>query len=166
MYAAAGDRFSKACYATGEPRISDGDLNALIVHQGNPPARKVKCIRETGSVIVLFDGDEAPDYVRVGHILHRCFLYKKQIGVCYNYARVGHRADVYPAPTRLRRPTATNAKQDASPAERATPPAKKRVGGDIKRRSSSDKEEESAPRSAPSSRALWTSLNSCPAVQL
>ncbi|KAH7959046.1 hypothetical protein HPB49_007687 [Dermacentor silvarum] len=42
---------------------------------------------------------EVPDYVRVGQTPYRCYLYKKQIEVCYNCARIGHCADVCPTPT-------------------------------------------------------------------
>lgn len=98
VYAAAGDGFVKGVLRNVEPGISEVDLNALIVNRRNPLARQANRIKETGSVIVLFDGDEVPDYVRVGQTMYRCYLYKKQIEVCYNCARVGHRADVCPTP--------------------------------------------------------------------
>ncbi|KAH7948779.1 hypothetical protein HPB49_002149 [Dermacentor silvarum] len=73
----------------------------------------------------------------ISETLYRCYLYKKQIEVCYYCDSVGHRADICPTPT---------LKQDASSAEKATAPATKHVRCDRKRRSSSDKEEESTPR--------------------
>ncbi|KAH6930406.1 hypothetical protein HPB50_013258 [Hyalomma asiaticum] len=59
----SGTGLSRGCYNV-EPGISDGDLNALILHRKNPSAREAKGIKETGSVIVLLDGDEASDYVQ------------------------------------------------------------------------------------------------------
>ncbi|KAH7945306.1 hypothetical protein HPB49_009278 [Dermacentor silvarum] len=75
VYAAAGEGFVKGVLRNVEPGISEVDLNALIVNRRNPPARQANRIKETGSVILLFDRDEVPDYVRVGQTLYRCYLY-------------------------------------------------------------------------------------------
>ncbi|KAH6933849.1 hypothetical protein HPB50_018604 [Hyalomma asiaticum] len=81
-----------------ERDIGDAELERLIIHQGNPSVRGVKRIKDTGSVVVLFDGEDVPSYIRVGQAIVRCYLYKKQMEVCSKCTRVGHRADVCPTP--------------------------------------------------------------------
>ncbi|KAL1417434.1 hypothetical protein MTO96_006177 [Rhipicephalus appendiculatus] len=59
----------------------------------------VRRIKETTTVIVLFNGMKVPNYVRCGPNMIRCTLYKRQIDTCRNCGRVGHRHDVCPRPT-------------------------------------------------------------------
>ncbi|KAH7983242.1 hypothetical protein HPB52_010412 [Rhipicephalus sanguineus] len=97
VYAAAEGNYVKGVIRNVERDIGDTELERLIVHQGNPSVRGVKRIKDTGSVVVLFDGD-VPGYIRVGQAIVRCYLYKKQMEVCSKCTRVGHRADVCPTP--------------------------------------------------------------------
>ncbi|KAL1474626.1 hypothetical protein MTO96_037839 [Rhipicephalus appendiculatus] len=98
VYAAAEGNYVKGVIRNAERDIDDAELSRLIVHQGNPSVRGVKRIKETGSVVVLFDGGDVPSYIRVGQAIVRCYVYKKQIEVCSKCTRVGHRADVCPTP--------------------------------------------------------------------
>ncbi|KAH7933278.1 hypothetical protein HPB49_011150 [Dermacentor silvarum] len=79
-------------------------IRGLIICDSSPSheevtiyVSEVKHIKETGSVVVLFDG-AVPSYIRVGQAIVRCYLFKKQIEVCSKCTRVGHRADVCPTP--------------------------------------------------------------------
>lgn len=80
--------------------LSDGplDLERNIVNARNPLALGAKRIKNTGTVIVLFDGFKVPNFVRYGPVLVRCFLYRKQVDNCYACGKLGHRADVCPSP--------------------------------------------------------------------
>ncbi|KAL1417179.1 hypothetical protein MTO96_000660 [Rhipicephalus appendiculatus] len=80
--------------------LSDGpvDLERNIVNTRNPLALGAKRIKNTGTVIVVFDGLKVPNFVRYGPVLVRCFLYRKQVDNCYTCGRIGHRADVCPSP--------------------------------------------------------------------
>ncbi|KAL1469498.1 hypothetical protein MTO96_041045 [Rhipicephalus appendiculatus] len=98
VYAAAEGNYNNGVIRKVERDISDADLVYLIVHPGNPTARGAKRIGETGSVIILFDGEQVPSYTRMGPAIVRCYIYKKQFEVCSKCTRVGHRADVCPTP--------------------------------------------------------------------
>ncbi|KAH7938815.1 hypothetical protein HPB52_000758 [Rhipicephalus sanguineus] len=74
-------------------------LQRKIVNSRNPLALAAKRIKETGTVIVAFDGYRVPNYVRYENALVRCTLYRKQIDICYVCGRLGHRADVCPSPS-------------------------------------------------------------------
>ncbi|KAL1466258.1 hypothetical protein MTO96_026797 [Rhipicephalus appendiculatus] len=80
--------------------ISDAQLQAMIVNQRNPKALEAKRIKNTTTVVVLFDGMKVPNYVMCGASLLRCTLYKRQNGVCYACEGLGHRADVCPNPNK------------------------------------------------------------------
>ncbi|XP_040360888.1 uncharacterized protein LOC121048514 [Ixodes scapularis] len=75
------------------------ELDEKIVNPRNPLALAAKCIGNTTTVIVAFDGLKVPNYVRYGATLAPCSLYRKQIDVCYQCGRLGHRKDVCPNPT-------------------------------------------------------------------
>lgn len=74
-------------------------LQRKIVNARNPLALAAKRIKDTGTVIVAFDGYRVPNYVRYDNALVRCTLYRKQIDICYVCGRLGHRADVCPTPS-------------------------------------------------------------------
>lgn len=75
------------------------ELDEKIVNSRNPLALAAKRIGNTSTVIVAFDGFKVPNYVRYGATLVPCSLYRKQIDVCYQCGRLGHRKDVCPNPT-------------------------------------------------------------------
>lgn len=69
-----------------------------VVNSRNPTALAAKRLANTTTVIVAFDGLEVPTLVRYGATVLRCTLYRKQIDVCYQCERLGHRMDVCPTP--------------------------------------------------------------------
>ncbi|XP_075535144.1 uncharacterized protein LOC142570678 [Dermacentor variabilis] len=75
------------------------ELDRNIVNERNPLAVAAKRIGSTTTVIVEFQGPKVPNFIRYGVTLIPCRLYKKQIDVCQQCGRVGHRKDVFPTPT-------------------------------------------------------------------
>lgn len=75
------------------------ELDRNIVNERNPLAVGAKRIGSTTSAIVVFQGPKVPNFVRYGVTLIPCHLYRKQIDVCHQCGRVGHRKDVCPTPT-------------------------------------------------------------------
>ncbi|KAL1472782.1 hypothetical protein MTO96_039109 [Rhipicephalus appendiculatus] len=73
-------------------------LESNIVNDRNPLVLAAKRIKNTGTVIIAFDGLKVPNFVRYGPTLVRCFLYRKHMDVCYACGKLGHRADVCPIP--------------------------------------------------------------------
>ncbi|KAH7957655.1 hypothetical protein HPB52_021073 [Rhipicephalus sanguineus] len=67
-----------------------------IVNPYNPLAVEAHRIGNTNTVIILFAGQQVPNYVKYGSILVRCGLYRKHFDVCKQCGRVGHRTDVCP----------------------------------------------------------------------
>ncbi|CAN7977156.1 unnamed protein product, partial [Ixodes persulcatus] len=78
---------------------SADELDRNIVNERNPLAVGAKRIGSTTTVIVVFQGPKVPNFVRYGVTLLPCHLYRKQIDVCQQCGRVGHRKDVCPTPT-------------------------------------------------------------------
>ncbi|KAL1468222.1 hypothetical protein MTO96_025592 [Rhipicephalus appendiculatus] len=74
------------------------ELGRNIVNERNPLAVGAKRIGSTTTAIVVFQGPKVPNFVRYGVTLIPCRLYRKQIDVCQQYGRVGHRKDVCPTP--------------------------------------------------------------------
>lgn len=79
--------------------LPEAALQDLFVTPKNPMVLGVRRIKESTTVIILFNGMKVPNYVRCGPNMVRCTLYKRQIDTCRNCGRVGHRQDVCPRPT-------------------------------------------------------------------
>ncbi|KAH7979836.1 hypothetical protein HPB49_011534 [Dermacentor silvarum] len=77
---------------------STQDIVRKVITPRNPAGIATKQMGNTTNVIVLFDGYKVPSYVRDGAALLRCTLYKKQLDMCYQCGRLGHRAEVCPNP--------------------------------------------------------------------
>ncbi|KAH7968479.1 hypothetical protein HPB52_008748 [Rhipicephalus sanguineus] len=97
-YYSAGDGYCKGVIRNVDREITEKELNTMIVHSGNPTAMQAKRIKDTGSVVIVFEGYEVPNHVKFGGVLLKCYLYRRQVDVCYICAKVGHRADVCPTP--------------------------------------------------------------------
>lgn len=82
-----------------DPDLSDDRLGELFVHARNPKVLGVRRIKQTPTVIILFDGMKVPNYVMCGTTLIRCTLYRRQIDACRTCGKLGHRSDVCPTPT-------------------------------------------------------------------
>lgn len=99
-YIAAPDNTCKGVIRGVDTDISEAQLQTMIVNQRNPKALEAKRIKNTTTVVVLFDGMKVPNYVMCGVSLLRCTLYKRQTDVCYACGGLGHRADVCPNPNK------------------------------------------------------------------
>ncbi|KAL1478668.1 hypothetical protein MTO96_034921 [Rhipicephalus appendiculatus] len=97
-YLAAPDNTCKGIVWGVDIDFHHNQLRDMIVQPRNPKALEVKRIKDTTTIIVLFDGLKVPNYVMCGASMLRCTLFRRQTDVCYAYGRLGHRADVCPAP--------------------------------------------------------------------
>ncbi|KAH7939680.1 hypothetical protein HPB52_015817 [Rhipicephalus sanguineus] len=97
-YEAAPDDTCKGVIRNIDVADGPAELERNIVNPRNPLALAAKRIKNTGTVIIAFDGHKVPNFVRYGPILVKCSLYKKKIDICYACGRLGHRADVCPTP--------------------------------------------------------------------
>ncbi|KAL1469892.1 hypothetical protein MTO96_024765 [Rhipicephalus appendiculatus] len=50
------------------------------------------------SVVILFEGNKVPRYVKYGGFVTKCTLYRQHREVCITCGRIGHRRDVCPTP--------------------------------------------------------------------
>ncbi|KAH8020895.1 hypothetical protein HPB51_008007 [Rhipicephalus microplus] len=79
----------------GIPFSDDPGANdRKIVNARNPMTLGVKRIKNTGIIIVLFDGHKVPNYVSYHSTLIKCTLYRKKVEVFYACGLLGHRTDV------------------------------------------------------------------------
>lgn len=97
-YATPMDDMCKGVIHKVDPSHTQEQLRNLLVHHRNPSIVDVRRIKESGTVIILFTGTRVPNYVLMGKVLTNCYLYRKQWDVCHACGKVGHRADVCPAP--------------------------------------------------------------------
>ncbi|XP_070381729.1 neprilysin-1-like [Dermacentor albipictus] len=74
------------------------EINDYIVQEYNPTAMQANRIGKTMTVVIAFDGDKVPNYIRYGNLLVECSLYRNQIDMCYQCGRLIHRMDVCPNP--------------------------------------------------------------------
>ncbi|KAH7970903.1 hypothetical protein HPB49_016632 [Dermacentor silvarum] len=73
-------------------------INANIVNTRNLLALAAKRIGTTTTIVIAFSGPDVPYLVRYGATLIPCSLYRKQIEICYQCGRLGHRMNVCPFP--------------------------------------------------------------------
>ncbi|CAN8013084.1 unnamed protein product, partial [Ixodes pacificus] len=98
-YRAAPENTSKGLVRGISKDENPADIVRSLVTKRNPSVLlHAEQMGNTDNVIVLFDGFYVPRYVYYGAMLVRCTLYKKQIDVCHECGRLGHRADVCPSP--------------------------------------------------------------------
>ncbi|KAG0418601.1 hypothetical protein HPB47_004713 [Ixodes persulcatus] len=94
-YRAAPENTSKGLVRGISKDENPADIVRSLVMQRNPSVLHANRMGNTDNVIVLFDGFYVSRYVYYGAMHVRCTLYKKQIDVCHECGRPGHRADVY-----------------------------------------------------------------------
>lgn len=74
------------------------DITRSLVCQKNPTILQARRMGRTNSAIIIFEGNTVPYYIYYRGAEYRCFLHKKRHEVCDACGRLGHRADVCPAP--------------------------------------------------------------------
>ncbi|KAK8766529.1 hypothetical protein V5799_006694 [Amblyomma americanum] len=98
-----GKPYEVGAYRTAPNDIVKGVIRGIPIDastdERNPLAVGAKRIGSTTTAIVVFQGPKVPNFVRYGVTLIPCRLYRKQIDVCQQCGRVGHRKDVCPTPT-------------------------------------------------------------------
>ncbi|CAN7947105.1 unnamed protein product, partial [Ixodes hexagonus] len=97
-YFAAPDNTCKGIIRNIDLEFDPEQLRHLIVQPRNPKALEVRRIKNSTTVVILFDGLKVPNYVMCGLSMLKCTLYRTQTEVCYACGRLGHRADVCPTP--------------------------------------------------------------------
>ncbi|KAH7965052.1 hypothetical protein HPB49_003100 [Dermacentor silvarum] len=93
-YQSAPENSSKGVIKGIALEYTQKDRNDMTVNDRNLSVVAAKRTGNTNNVIVLLSGLKVPRLARFGGTFQQCYLYKKQIGVCYECGRVGHRADV------------------------------------------------------------------------
>ncbi|KAH8008687.1 hypothetical protein HPB51_001301 [Rhipicephalus microplus] len=79
--------------------FDDAALNHMLIQPRNSSLLGARRIKNTETVILMFNGLEVPNYVYCGQVIYRCTLYKRQIDTCRTCGQVGHRQDVCPTPS-------------------------------------------------------------------
>ncbi|KAH7985292.1 hypothetical protein HPB52_024206 [Rhipicephalus sanguineus] len=97
-YESAPDLTSKGVIRGIPLEDSPRDITAQVLTPKNPTAIAAKRLSNTTNVIVLFSGLKVPTFVRYGGALIKCALYRKQLDLCHQCGRLGHRMDVCPSP--------------------------------------------------------------------
>ncbi|KAH8032920.1 hypothetical protein HPB51_003797 [Rhipicephalus microplus] len=97
-YLAGPDNTCKGVLRGVDMDFNHEQLSSMIVQPKSPRALQVKRIKNTTTVIVLFDGLKVPNYVMCGQSMLRCTLYRRQIDACYACRRLGLRANLCPTP--------------------------------------------------------------------
>ncbi|KAH7964436.1 hypothetical protein HPB51_027327 [Rhipicephalus microplus] len=79
--------------------LDDAALNSVLIQPRNSSLLGARRIKNTETVILIFNGLKVPNYVYCGQVIYRCTLYKRQIDTCRTCGQVGHRQDVCPTPS-------------------------------------------------------------------
>lgn len=78
---------------------SDEDIRRRIVNDHNPTAMAAHRLGSSTSVVILFEGQKVPHYIKYGGFITKCTLYRQHREVCKICGQVGHRKDVCPTPS-------------------------------------------------------------------
>ncbi|KAH6947739.1 hypothetical protein HPB50_021111 [Hyalomma asiaticum] len=96
-YVSAPEQTSKGVIR-GIPLEFDETTESDIVNHRNPLALAARRLGNTPTIIITFDGMKVPRTVFYDLVI-MCALYRKQIDICHQCGRLGHRMDVCPFPT-------------------------------------------------------------------
>ncbi|KAH7944674.1 hypothetical protein HPB51_028608 [Rhipicephalus microplus] len=79
--------------------FDDAALNHMLIQPRNSSLLGARRIKNTETMIVIFNGLKVPNYVYYSQVTYPCTLYKRQIDTCRTFGQVGHRQDVCPTPS-------------------------------------------------------------------
>ncbi|KAH8021826.1 hypothetical protein HPB51_018532 [Rhipicephalus microplus] len=79
--------------------FDDAALNRMLIRPRNSILLRARRIKNTETVILIFNRLIVPNYVYCGQVIYRGTLYKRQIDTCRTCGQVGHRQDVCPTPS-------------------------------------------------------------------
>ncbi|KAH7944574.1 hypothetical protein HPB52_021391 [Rhipicephalus sanguineus] len=82
-YIAAPDNTCKGIIRNIDMEFDHEELRRLIVQPRNPNALEVRRIKNSTTVVILFEVLKVPNYVMCGPSMIRCTLYRRQTDVCY-----------------------------------------------------------------------------------
>lgn len=77
---------------------TEENITRSLVNKQNPKILAAHRLGRTESVVILFDGDKVPYYVKYEGVVAKCTLYRQHREVCEVCGKVGHRRDVCPTP--------------------------------------------------------------------
>lgn len=97
-YKCTPDNTSRGVISRIGPEDSDEDIVRYLANDDNPTVMTAHRLGKTTSVVILFDGDKVPYYVKYNGVIAKCTLYKQHREVCTTCRKVGHRRDVCPTP--------------------------------------------------------------------
>ncbi|KAH7950097.1 hypothetical protein HPB49_019542 [Dermacentor silvarum] len=149
-YYSAGDGYCKGVIRNVDREITEKELNTMIMHSRNPTAMQAKRIKDSGTVVIVFEDCEVPNYIKFGRVLLKCYLYRRQVEPMYviepMYVRRRRRKSVVDAGWKIPQ-THTSVKRSASYAERVTLRGIELVHSVIRLLSSCDSDEENGLKS-------------------
>lgn len=73
-------------------------ITRFLVNKHNPTIMAAHRLGNSESVVILFEGNKVPRYVKYGGFVTKCTLYRQHREVCITCGRIGHRRDVCPTP--------------------------------------------------------------------
>lgn len=97
-YKATPDNTSRGVISGVEHDETDEEITKCIVNKYNPTAMAAHRLGNSTSVVILFEGQKVPHYVKYGGFIAKCTLYCQHREVCKICGQVGHRKDVCPTP--------------------------------------------------------------------
>lgn len=97
-YHAAPDNTVKGVIRNISLEDTQEDIRRYIINNYNPTVIDAHRIGSSEAVVVLFQGNKVPMYVKYAGVIIRCTIYKQHREVCKTCGQVGHRKDVCPTP--------------------------------------------------------------------
>lgn len=73
-------------------------ITRFLVNKHNPTIMAAHRLGNSESVVILFEGNKVPRYVKYGGFVTKCTLYRQHREVCTTCGQIGHRRDVCPTP--------------------------------------------------------------------
>ncbi|KAH8041139.1 hypothetical protein HPB51_013799 [Rhipicephalus microplus] len=73
-------------------------ITRFLVNKHNPTVMAAHRLGNSESVVILFEGNKVPRYVKYGGFVTKCTLYRQHREVCSTCGQIGHRKDVCPTP--------------------------------------------------------------------